>query len=104
MRPIDVIALVLGTVIALVVAVLAAGVVDSGDKSMRWEAGVAVGFTGFIVIGPFWIAQGVLTIMATVDDGGVSAAWLWAWLFLAPAIGVSPPGVGVARVLRRVFS
>ena len=98
----DVVALLLGLGIAIVVAVLATGISDSSDKSMRWEGGVAVGFTAVIFLGPFWIAQAVLTVMATFDEAGVAAGWLWAWLFLAPAAGVSPPAVGSVRLLKRL--
>jgi hypothetical protein len=99
---VDIVALVLGVGIALAVGAMATGVADSPDASMRWEGGVAVGFAGLILLGPFWIAQGVLTIIATVKDGGVAPGWLWAWLFLAPAIGVSPPVVALMRVLKRL--
>jgi MFS family permease len=97
----DLVALVLGLGIAVVVAVLAEGVRDNSDESMRWEGGVAVGFTAMIVLGPFWIAQAVLTILATIDDAGIAPWWLWAWLFLAPAVAVTPPMTGLVRLVRR---
>lgn len=97
----DIVALVLGLGIAIVVAVLATQVRDSGDPSMRWEAGVAVGFGAIISLGPFWIAQAVLTVLATLDGSGVPPGWLWAWLFLAPAIGASPPASGLVRLFKR---
>jgi MFS family permease len=97
----DVVALLLGLGIAIVVAVLATGIRDSSDPSMRWEGGVAVGFTAVIVLGPFWIAQAVLTVLATFDDAGMAPGWLWGWLFLAPAVGASPPATGVVALLKR---
>lgn len=97
----DIVALLLGLGIALVVAVLANGVAEAPDAE-RWEGGVAVGFTAVIVLGPFWIAQAVLTVLATINDGGIAPGWLWAWLFLAPAVGASPPAMGVARLLKRL--
>ena len=100
----DIVALVLGAGIAIVVAVLAQGVREERDESMRWEGGVAVGFTALIVIGPFWIAQGVLTVLATFDDAGIAPGWLWAWLFLAPAVGISPLGTGLVRLAKRLRS
>lgn len=100
----DIVALVLGAGIAIVVAVLADGVREERDESMRWEGGVAVGFTALIVIGPFWIAQGVLTVLATFDDAGIAPGWLWAWLFLAPAVGISPIGTGLVRLIKRLRS
>jgi uncharacterized membrane protein len=100
---VDIVALVLGVGIALAVGAMATGVADSPDASMRWEGGVAVGFAGLIMLGPFWIAQGVLTIIATFSDGGVSPGWLWAWFFGAPAIGMSPPVVALMRVLKRLL-
>jgi uncharacterized membrane protein len=99
---VDIVALVLGVGIALAVGAMATGVADSPDASMRWEGGVAVGFAGLIMLGPFWIAQGVLTTIATFKDGGVAPGWLWAWLFLAPAIGASPPVVALMRLLKRL--
>ena len=69
--------------------VLAAASRRSPDQSMRWEAGVAVGFTALIVLGPFWVAQLVLTIIATRSEGGLAAGWLWAWLFVAPLAAVT---------------
>jgi hypothetical protein len=38
-------------------------------------AGVAVGFTAAIFLGPFWIAQAVLTVLATLDDVGMATGW-----------------------------
>jgi uncharacterized membrane protein len=99
---VDIVALVLGVGIALAVGEMATSVADSPDDSMRWEGGVAVGFAGLIMLGPFLIAQGVLTIIATYSDGGVAPGWLWAWLFVAPAIGASPPVVSLMRVLKRL--
>lgn len=98
----DVVALVLGVGIALAVGAMASGVASSPDESMRWEGGVAVGFAGLILLGPFWIAQIVLTVIATFQPGGVAPWWLWAWVFLAPAIGASPPIMGLMRVLKRL--
>jgi MFS family permease len=98
----DVIALALGLGIAIVVAALAAGVRDSSDASMRWEAGVAVGFTAVIFLGPFWVAQAVFTVLATLDGSGVAPGWLWAWLFVAPGIGTTPPAMGLVRLIKRL--
>lgn len=97
----DIVALLLGLAIAVVVAVLAEGVRNSSDESMRWEGGVAVGFTAMIVLGPVWITQAVLTVLATLDGAGIAPGWLWAWLFLAPAIGASPLATGPVRMVRR---
>lgn len=97
----DIVALLLGLGIAIVVAALATGIRDSSDESMRWEGGVAVGFTALIFLGPFWIAQAVFTVLATLDGSGVPPGWLWAWLFSAPLIGASPPASGLVRLLKR---
>ncbi|MFH5229347.1 hypothetical protein [Antrihabitans spumae] len=72
-----------------------------GWQATGWEGGVAVGFAALLYIGPVWIAQLVLTVLATIDDAGIAAGWLWAWLFAAPAIGISPPATGLVRLLRR---
>jgi hypothetical protein len=98
----DIVALVLGFGIAIVVAVLAEGIRDTRDESMRWEGGVAVGFSAMIFLGPFWIAQAVLTVLATFEEAGIAPGWLWAWLFLAPAIGVSPLATGPVRLAKRL--
>jgi MFS family permease len=98
----DIAALVLGLGIAIVIAVLADGVRETPDESMRWEGGVAVGFTAMIFVGPFWIAQAVLTVLATVDGTGIAPGWLWAWLFLAPAVGASPLATGPVRLAKRL--
>jgi MFS family permease len=98
----DVYALALGLGIAIVVAALATGVRDSSDATMRWEGGVAVGFTAVIFLGPFWIAQAVFTVLATLDGSGVAPGWLWAWLFLAPGIGTTPPATGLVRLVKRL--
>ena len=69
----DVCALLLGLAIAVGAAVLAQQVRDA-EESMRWEAGFAVGFAALISLGPFWIAQAVLTVLATLDDVGMVRA------------------------------
>ncbi len=98
----DIAALLIGLALAIAVAVLAAGIRDTSDESMRWEGGVAVGFTAMIFLGPFWIAQAVLTVLASFDHAGVAPGWLWAWLFLAPAVGASPAGTGPVRLVQRL--
>ena len=92
----------LGLGLAIAVAVLAAGIRDTSDESMRWEGGVAVGFTAVIFLGPFWITQAVLTVLATFDHAGIAPGWLWAWLFLAPAVGASPLLTGPVRLAKRL--
>ena len=98
----DIAALLLGLAIAIAVAVLADSIRDNPDESMRWEGGVAVGFTALIYLGPFWIAQAVLTVLATFDGAGIAPGWLWAWLFLAPAVGASPLATGSVRLVKRL--
>ena len=98
----DIAALLLGFGIAIAVAVFADGIRNTRDESMRWEGGVAVGFTAMIFLGPFWIAQAVLTVLATFDGRGVAPGWLWAWLCLAPALGASPLVTGPVGRLKRV--
>lgn len=94
----DVVALLLGLVIFAVVAVVAARIMESSDDSMRWEGGVAIGFSALIVLGPLWVAQAVCTVLATLNGSSVRW-WLWAWLLLAPALGASPPAAALARRL-----
>lgn len=100
MPVVDIVALVIGVGLALAVAGLASGISDSTDESMRWEGGVAVGFTALIFLFPFWIAQLVLTVIATFDHRGIAPGWLWAWLFLPTALGLSKPGIALARLLK----
>ena len=97
----DIVALLLSLVIAVVVSVLATGIADA-PVAERWEGGVAVGLTAMIVLGPFWIAQAVLTVLATLDDAGIAACWLWAWLFLAPVFGASAPVRALVRSVKRL--
>lgn len=98
----DIAALLLGLGIAVAVAAVAAGITKKTDESMRWEGGVALGFSALIMLGPFWIAQAVCTVISTIDDGGLSPWWLWAWLFAAPAFGASPPMVALIGRLNRL--
>jgi hypothetical protein len=96
----DIAALLLGLVIAPVVAAVAGEVTRSTDDSMRWEGGFALGLSALVVLGPLWIAQAACTVLSTVDGAGVSPWWLWVWLFLAPALGASPPAVALLRRLK----
>ena len=98
----DITALALGLVIAIAVALLAESIRENPDESMRWEGGVAVGFTALIFLFPIWIAQAVLTVLATLDGIGFAPGWLWAWLFLAPAAGASPLATGPVRLAKRL--
>ncbi|WP_354698249.1 hypothetical protein DSM112329_03915 [Paraconexibacter sp. AEG42_29] len=99
----DPVAIGLGAAVCVLVAVLASQLDPPGrssDPSMVWEAGVAVGFGAVVVAGPFWLAQGVLTLLAMLDDGGAPAWGLWLWWFVAPVVGWSP-GASVVRGVRR---
>lgn len=98
----DIAALVLGIVIALVVAAVAGEVTESTDDSMRWEGGFALGLSALVVLGPLWIAQAACTVLSTIDDTGVRSWWLWVWLFVAPALGLSPPAVALLSKLKRL--
>lgn len=98
----DIAALLLGIGIAVAVAAVATGITKNTDDSMRWEGGVALGFSALILLGPFWIAQAVCTVLSTLDDGGLSPWWLWAWLFAAPAFGASPPMMALIGPLKRL--
>ncbi|MHA3019775.1 hypothetical protein ACXPWS_05830 [Mycobacterium sp. BMJ-28] len=93
----DIVALLLGLVTAVGVAAVAANITASPDDSMRWEGGVALGFSALIVLGPLWIAQAVCTVLSSLDHRGISPWWLWVWVFVAPALGASPPAAAAAR-------
>lgn len=82
-------AIVLGVVVALLAGALLGGRTD-GD----WEGVAAVGFLAAIVGGPFWIAQGVCTLIATLDG---ATWWLWAWFLATPAVGMGIRGLLPAR-------
>jgi MFS family permease len=98
----DIAALLLGLVIAVAVAVLADSIRGNRDESMRWEGGVAIGFTALIFLGPIWVVQAVLTVLATFDSAGIGPGWLWIWLFLAPAVGASPLATAPVRLVKRL--
>lgn len=78
MSIVEILAVVAGAATALVVAAL------RPDPSTDWEGRVAVGLLCVIVGGPFWVAQGVLTLLG--DTG-----WLWAWWLGAPVLGMVVP-------------
>ena len=96
----DIAALLLGIVIAAVVAAVAGEITRSTDDSMRWEGGFALGLSALVVLGPLWLAQAACTVFSTIDDTGVPPWWLWAWLFVAPALGASPPAVRLSGRLK----
>ena len=89
MRSMMTAAVVLGVVVAVLAGALLGGRTD-GDAATQWEGMAAVGFLAAIVDGPFWIAQGVCTLIATLDG---ATWWLWAWFFAAPAVGVGIRGL-----------
>jgi hypothetical protein len=97
----DIGALVLGAIVAVMLALFAGSGAKPADASMVWEGRVAVGFTSLLVIGPFWLSQGAVTIAATSADGGLGPAWLWAWFIAAPPLGLSPPAGRAVRALHR---
>lgn len=66
-----------------IVAVLAGCLLDVGGD---WEGTAATGFLLAIVGGPFWIAQFVYTLLATLDG---ATPWLWAWILGAPVLGTA---------------
>jgi hypothetical protein len=86
-----VIALGLGVVVAVIAALLAGGRDATPDPAMVWEARVATGFTAVVAGAPFWLAQLVLTLVATIHSG--ATGWLWAWWLAAPVLGMALGGV-----------
>ncbi len=100
MSGLDISAAIVGLVVLVVTAAVAG--TDERDPSMVWEGRIALGFAGLIYLGPIWLAQAVVTVVATVDSGGISPWWLWGWLFLAPLVGVSPEAIAVIGSLRRL--
>ncbi len=62
---------------------------------MVWEARVAMGFTALVVGGPVWLAQLVLTLVATLHAD--ASGWLWLWWVAAPAVGVALGSAGARR-------
>lgn len=103
MSLVDVGALVLGLIVAVLLALLAEPHAGPSDPAMKWEGRVAVGFTGLLFAGPFWLAQAGVTVAATFADGGLWSGWLWMWLVAAPLVGSSPPTVRMVRGLRRLL-
>jgi hypothetical protein len=80
-----VIAIGLGVVVLAVFGFLYGGSKSQADPSMEWEAKAAGGFAAVVVGGPFWLAQLVLTLVATVHSG--ATGWLWLWWVAAPVVG-----------------
>jgi hypothetical protein len=72
-------AIVLGVIVAVVAGCLL-------DVSGDWEGTAALAFMFVIVGAPFWIAQGVCTLLATLDG---ATPWLWAWFLGAPVLGTA---------------
>jgi hypothetical protein len=97
----DVVALLLGLVVVIGLAALVSPLAQQPDPTMVWEARVAVGFTALAFVGPFWLAQGIVTFVASSADGGLSPVWLWVCWAAAPLVGASPPAAALARTLRR---
>ncbi|BBY28512.1 hypothetical protein GCM10023114_19610 [Mycolicibacterium sediminis] len=79
-------AIVLGVIVAAAGAVLLAGDRKGADPAIRWEGMAATGLMFAVVGGPFWIAQGVCTLLATLDG---ATWWLWAWWLVAPTAGMA---------------
>lgn len=103
MSLLDVGALALGAIVVVLLALLAGAQEERPDPAMKWEGRVALGFTGLLLTGPFWLAQGVVAIVATVADGGLWPGWLWMWFVAAPLLGMSPPAAWVVRRARRAL-
>ena len=98
----DVVALLLGLIVVIGLAALISPLAQEPDPTMVWEARTAVGFTALAFVGPFWLAQGIVTFVAASADGGIGPAWLWVWFAAAPLVGASPPAGALARrVLNR---
>ncbi|MDP9167067.1 MAG: hypothetical protein M3O32_13540 [Actinomycetota bacterium] len=95
-----VIALLLGLIVTAGLAYLISPLADQSDSAMVWEARVALGFPVLIVVGPFWLAQGIVTLVATLGDGSVQPGWPWTWFVLAPLLGASPPATALARAIQ----
>lgn len=90
------VALAVGLIVVML-ALLCSPLAEQPDPAMGWEARVAVGFAALGFVGPFWLAQGIVTLVATYADGGVWPGWLWLWLIAAPLLGASPLAAAVAR-------
>jgi hypothetical protein len=97
-------ALLLGLIVVVVLAALCSPLVEQPDPSMVWEGRIAVGFAAIGFAGPFWLAQGILTLVATFDDDVARPGWLWAWFVVAPLAGASPPAAALVRAVRRITS
>jgi hypothetical protein len=91
------VALGIGALVAMVAGLLSRGSDASSDQAMVWEGRVALGFTALVAGAPFWLAQLVLTLVATVHSG--ATGWLWLWWVASPVLGavlggVTRPGQG----------
>jgi hypothetical protein len=93
-----IVAIGLGVAVAAVAGLVAHGADAETDPSMVWEARVAAGFTALVAGAPFWLAQLVLTLVATIHSG--ATGWLWLWWVAAPALGAML-GAALGDVTRR---
>jgi hypothetical protein len=99
----DIIALALGVLVAATIASVASAPAAQRvrDKDMIWEGRVAAGMAALIPVGLLWTGQAVVTLFATLADGGFRPLSLWVWLLAAPALGASPPAAALVRKLQR---
>jgi hypothetical protein len=97
----DVIALVLGVLVAATMAYFASAPAAPGVPDMIWEGRLAAGMAALIPVGLLWTGQAVVTLFATLADGEFRPIWLWGWLLAAPALGASPPAAALVRKLQR---
>jgi hypothetical protein len=99
----DAVALLLGLIVVIGLAALISPLAQQPDPAMAWEARTAIGFTALAFVGPCWLAQGIVTFVASSADGGIRPSWLWVWFAAAPLVGASPPAAALARAFRRAL-
>ena len=93
-----VVALALGVLVLGLFGALYGGSSTEPDRADAWEAKAAGGLMAVVVGGPVWLAQLVLTLVATIHSDATN--WLWLWWVLAPVLGATL-GRPVGRLLSR---
>jgi hypothetical protein len=97
----DIVALTLGVLVTAVMSYFTSSSGSQRDPDMLWEGRVAAGLAAIVPVGLLWTGQVVVTVFATLVEGGIRVIWLWAWLLAAPVVGVCLPAGSLVRRLER---
>ncbi|HET6734090.1 hypothetical protein [Mycobacterium sp.] len=102
MDALGLLALTLGVLVAVVMSYFTSSSGSQRDPDMLWEGRLAAGIAAMVPVGMLWTGQVVVTVFATLVDGGIRPIWLWAWLLAAPVVGVCLPAGSLVSGLERI--